>query len=141
MNVQLDKLIHSAGPFGQGFAFTGRLIPNIYSDFIFTYIIYTFGWIAGALLAVLVILFLIRISHIAFYVKSSYGKFLICGFVAIFAVQFLWNILMNLSLAPIAAMGLPFISYGNSQFVVNMAVIGLISNIYKQRNAAAEKLA
>ncbi|MFL0268002.1 FtsW/RodA/SpoVE family cell cycle protein [Candidatus Clostridium radicumherbarum] len=136
LNIQLNKLVHSAGLFGQGFAFNGRLLPNIHSDFIFTYIIYTFGWIAGILIAVLVILFLVRISHIAIYVKSSYGKLLICGFVAIFSVQFLWNILMNLNLAPIATMGLPFISYGNSQFVVNMAVIGLISNIYKQRTTA-----
>lgn len=134
LNISLDKLIHSAGIWGQGLTFDGKMLPDIHKDFIFTYIVYTFGWIAGLLLAVLILLFLVRIANIAFYVKSSYGKLLISGFTAIFSVQFLWNILMNLSLAPITSVDLPFISYGNSQFIINMAVVGLISNIYKQKN-------
>lgn len=134
LNVQLDKLIHSAGIWGKGFTLEGGILPELHTDFIFTYIVYTFGWIAGLLLAVLAVLFLVRIGNIALYVKSSYGKLLISGFVAIFAVQFIWNILMNLSLVPITSIELPFISYGNSQFVINMAAVGLISNIYKQRN-------
>jgi cell division protein FtsW (lipid II flippase) len=137
LNIQLDKIIDSAGLLGQGFTFDGKMLPDVHTDFIFTYIVYTFGWIAGVLLAVLVLLFLIRMSHITRYVKSSYGKLLISGIVAIFAVQFMWNIFMNLSLLPITGMGLPFISYGNTQFVINMAAIGLISNIYKQRNVVA----
>jgi cell division protein FtsW (lipid II flippase) len=139
LNIQLDKIIDSAGLLGQGFTFDGKMLPDVHTDFIFTYIIYTFGWMAGVLLAVLVVLFLIKMSHTVRYVKSSYGKLLISGIVAIFAVQFMWNILMNLSLLPITGMGLPFISYGNTQFVVNMAAIGLISNIYKQRNLTAGK--
>lgn len=125
-----------AGLWGKGLTFDGRMLPEIHTDFMFTYIVYTFGWIAGVLLAALVVLFLVRISIIAFHVKSSYGKLLIGVLVAVFAVQFVWNILMNLSLAPIAGVSLPFISYGNSQFIIDMAAIGLISNIYKQRNAA-----
>ena len=136
LNIQLDKLIHSAGIWGQGLTFDGRMLPEIHTDFIFTYIIYTFGWVAGLLLAVLIMLFLVRIGTIALYVKSSYGKLLIGGFTAIFSVQFVWNILMNLSLVPITSVDLPFISYGNSQFIISMAIVGLISNIYKQKNKA-----
>ncbi|MBU3111948.1 FtsW/RodA/SpoVE family cell cycle protein [Clostridium lacusfryxellense] len=134
LNIQLDKLIHSAGIWGQGLTFDGKMLPEIHTDFIFTYIIYTFGWIAGILLVVLIVLFLVRIGNIALYVKNSYGKLLISGFTAMFSVQFVWNILMNLSLAPITSVDLPFISYGNSQFIISMAVVGLISNIYKQKN-------
>jgi cell division protein FtsW (lipid II flippase) len=136
LNIQLDKLIHSAGVLGHGLTFNSRMLPEIHTDFIFTYIIYTFGWIAGLLLAVLIILFLVRIGNIALCVKSKYGKLLISGFTAIFSVQFIWNILMNLSLVPITSVDLPFISYGNSQFIVSMAIVGLISNIYKQKNKA-----
>lgn len=138
LNIQLDKLIHTAGILGQGFAFDGKMPSEIHTDFIFAFIVYTFGWVAGILLASLVVLFLVRISTIAFYVKSSYGKLLVSGFTAIFSIQFVWNILMNLGLAPITSMALPFISYGNSQFIINMAVVGLISNIYKQKNKPIE---
>lgn len=138
LKFQLDKLIHSAGIWGQVSTFDGIMPPEVHTDFIFTYIVYTFGWVAGVLLSLLVILFLIRISSIAFYVKSSYGKLLVSGFTAIFSVQFVWNILMNLGIAPITSMALPFISYGNSQFIINLAVVGLISNIYKQKNKTIE---
>lgn len=134
LNIQLDKLIHSAGIWGQGLTFDGRMLPDIHTDFIFTYIIYSFGWIAGLLLALLIMFFLVRIGSIALDVKNSYGKLLIGGFTAIFSVQFVWNILMNLSLVPITSVDLPFISYGNSQFIISMAIIGLILNIYKQNN-------
>lgn len=134
VSIQLNKLIESAGVWGKGINFEPKAVPNISGDFIFTYIVYTFGWIAGIILAVLVIVFLVRIALIPFVIKSNYGKFITSGFVAILVVQFVWNILMNLGLAPIMSIGLPFISYGNSQFVLNMAVIGLISSVYKQRN-------
>jgi len=133
--LQLNKLTKSAGFFGQGFNFDPKSIPEIHTDFVFTYIMYTFGWITGIILAVLVLTFLIRLAYIAMTVKNSYGKLLLSGFVAVFAVQFFWNILMNLNLAPVTGVGLPFISYGGSQFVLSMLVIGIITNIYKWRNA------
>ena len=134
LNVQLDKLLHSAGMWGQGLTLDKKILPEVHTDFIFTYIVYTFGWIAGILLAALAVLFLIKIGKTVLYVKNSYGKLLIGGFAAIFAVQFTWNILMNLGLVPITSIALPFISYGSSQFIINISAIGLISNIYKQRN-------
>jgi len=135
INIQLNKITHSAGMFGQGSSFDPRTMPDVHTDFVFAYIVHTFGWIAGIVLAALVIAFLIRMSRIAMIVKDTYGKLLVSGFAAIFAVQFLWNILMNLSLAPISGFGLPFISYGGSQSIVSMLAIGIITNIYKWKNA------
>lgn len=132
--AQLNKTTQSAGLLGQGFNFDPGAIPEIHTDFIFTYIVYTFGWIAGIILIVLAITFLLRMSWVAMVVKDNYGKLLVSGFVTIFSVGFLWNILMNLGLAPISGVGLPFISFGGSQFVGNMAAIGIISNVYKLRN-------
>ncbi len=57
-------------------------------------------------------------------IKIHYGKLLISGFVSILAIQFLWNILMNLGMAPISSVGLPFISYGGSQLVINAVPLG-----------------
>ncbi|MDT3699335.1 MAG: FtsW/RodA/SpoVE family cell cycle protein [Thermincola sp.] len=134
INVQLNKITHSAGFLGQGFNFP-KVIPEVHTDFVFTYIIHTFGWIAGVILAALIITFIMKLTHTATIVKNNYGKLLVSGFVTIFAVQFFWNILMNLGLAPISGVGLPFISYGGSQFVFSMLAVGVITNIYKWRNA------
>lgn len=134
---QLSKLIHLGGFWGQGFNLDPRSstsVPSVNSEFIFTYIVYTFGWIAGIVLAIFIAAFLIRTARIAVMTKNSYGKLLVSGFVAFFSVQFVWNALMNLSLAPTLGISLPFISFGGSQFVTNMIAVGIILNVYKNRS-------
>lgn len=132
--ILLRNLIRSSGYYGQGFAFNPKDIPSAHTDFIFAYITYTFGWIASIILAVLIMMFLIRLTRITFVVKNNYAKLLVSGFAAFFAVQFLWNIAMNLGLAPISGVGLPFISYGGSQLIINALAVGIILSIYRRKN-------
>lgn len=136
LNIQLSRIISDSGLFGQGLTFDPQIIPELHTDFIFAFITYTFGWIASILLIVFVVMFLVRIAGIARQVKNDYGRLLISGFVSIMAIQFLWNILMNLGLAPLSAVGLPFISYGGSQLIINAAVVGIISSIYRRKNVS-----
>ena len=133
LHIQLSHLIKDSGILGLGLTAQPRL-PELHTDFIFSYITFTFGWLAGGCLAVLVLLFIFRMTCIATLVKDNYARMLVLGFSAIFTIQFLWNILMNLGLAPISGVSLPFISYGGSQLVFNSAVLGIISSIYKKRN-------
>jgi len=67
-------------------------------------------------------------------VKNSFGSLIIQGFMCIFALEFLWNILMIVGLAPITSVGLPFISYGGSHVVTQMAAVGIIMSIYKGKS-------
>ncbi|MEN3003729.1 FtsW/RodA/SpoVE family cell cycle protein [Dehalobacterium formicoaceticum] len=136
INTQLNKIIEDAGLFGQGLTFAPQGLPDLHTDFIFSFITYTFGWIAGILLIALTVLFLVRIARITRIVKNNYAKLLISGFVSILTVEFLWNILMNLGLAPISGIGLPFISYGGSQLIINAVIVGMISSIFKRRNVS-----
>ncbi|MEW6624523.1 MAG: FtsW/RodA/SpoVE family cell cycle protein [Bacillota bacterium] len=71
--------------------------------------------------------------------KNSYARLLISGFVVIFAIQFLWNMAMNLGLAPISEVGLPFISYGGSQLTINAFAKGIILSIYRRKNLSSLK--
>lgn len=134
---QLSHLIGNSGLLGQGFTLQPKIIPDLHTDFIFSYITFTFGWIAGGFLAVLVALFIFRMTRIASLVKDNYARLLVTGFTALFTVQFVWNIFMNLGLAPISGVGLPFISFGGSQLVFNGAVLGIISSIYRHRNISS----
>jgi cell division protein FtsW (lipid II flippase) len=134
LNIQLRKILSASGLWGQGLTFDPKILPELHTDFIFAFITYTFGWIASILLIAFVVILLIRIASIAKQVKNSYAKLLISGFLSILSLQFLWNIFMNLGLAPISAVGLPFISYGGSQLIINAATIGIISSIYRRKN-------
>lgn len=130
---QLQKYIIEAGLFGQGPALPNRTLPEPHADYVLVYITHTFGWLAGLSIIALAVAFVVRIVTLATSVKDSYGKLLIKGIASIFAIEFTWNILMVLGLAPIVGMSLPFISYGGSQFIINMIAIGLISSVYKRR--------
>ncbi|NLT94945.1 MAG: FtsW/RodA/SpoVE family cell cycle protein [Clostridia bacterium] len=134
LNIMLSKIISNSGLFGQGLTFERQVIPDPHTDFIFTFLTYTFGWIASILLISFVGMFLLRIASIARQVKNNYAKLLISGFTSVLTVQFLWNILMNLGLAPISGVGLPFISYGGSQLIINGIIVGIISGIYRRKN-------
>jgi rod shape determining protein RodA len=134
LNIQLGKTISASGLLGQGFTFNTQVLPELHTDLIFAFITYTFGWAASILLITFVVMFLVRIALVGRQVKTNYGRLLISGFLSILAVQFLWNIAMNLGLAPISGLGLPFISYGGSQLIINAAIVGIISSIYRRRN-------
>ncbi|OEH86840.1 cell division protein [Desulfuribacillus stibiiarsenatis] len=134
LNIQLSEIISHSGLLGQGLTFNPQIIPELHTDFVFAFITYTFGWIASILLITFVVIFLVRIGGIARQVKSNYGKLLISGFLPILVIQFLWNIFMNLGLAPLTTVGLPFISYGGSQLIINAALVGIISSIYRRKN-------
>lgn len=131
LTIQVQKLLRSTGLSGNGFTFPKRTIPGVDSDFILTYIIYTFGWLAGIVLIISVFTFIFRMFTAARSVKDVYGNFIIRGFLCIFAVEFIWSILMVLGFLPIISVTLPFISYGGSKALTQMAAIGLIMSIYR----------
>ncbi|WP_346889769.1 FtsW/RodA/SpoVE family cell cycle protein [Clostridium sp. UBA1056] len=124
----------SAGLFGQGSNFTPNMLPEANTDFIFTYIVYSFGWIAGIILISLILAFIIRIVIIGKSTKESYGKLLVSGLCALFVVQFLLSISVSLGLSPTVPVSMPFISYGGSQLLINIISISIVSNVYKWRN-------
>ena len=131
---QLSTLNLSAGILGQGNNLTSVNLPEAHTDFVFTSIIYSFGWIIGIILLAVILGFIIRIGFIGAHTKDSYGKLLVCGICSLFAIQFLLSILANLSLSPILSVNMPFISYGGSQLLINILSIAIINNVYKQRN-------
>ncbi|MBD7911639.1 FtsW/RodA/SpoVE family cell cycle protein [Clostridium cibarium] len=138
--IQIKKLLASVGFKGNGFTFPKRGLPIVDSDLVLTYIIYTFGWIAGITLIILVLVFIARMVIAAKEVKDIYGRFLIWGFMCIFAMEFIWNILMILGFAPIVSVTLPFISYGGSRTITQMSAIGIIMSIYKGKSLSYARL-
>jgi len=131
MNIQIQNLLATSGLMGNGFNFPKSTIPVVESDFVLTYIIYTFGWITAVILIIFILAFIIRIFNAAKVVMDVYGSCIIQGFMCIFAMKFIWNILMVFGLAPIISVTLPFISYGGSSLLMQMAAIGLIMSIYR----------
>ena len=81
-------------------------------------------------------LLLMRMFYLAHYTADRYGKLIIYGVMAMFFAHIVENIGMTIGLLPITGIPLPFLSYGGSNFVTNMAGIGLVLNVVKNRSSA-----
>ena len=132
--LQLKNLMDTSSAFGHGFTIKANTIPELHTDFIFTYIVYTFGWVAAAIIIALITIFIIKLINVATITKNPYGKLLVSGFTAILTTEFLLNIGMNFGISPIIGVSLPFMSFGGSQLVTNMIAVGLILSVYRRKD-------
>ncbi|MEH7073783.1 FtsW/RodA/SpoVE family cell cycle protein [Neobacillus drentensis] len=121
---------------GNSLNLTPNLISEVHTDFIFTYIIYSFGWLAAIIAFVLVVFFIWRILSAAKSVNFIYGKMLAIGLAVTFASQFILSILTNLGLSPLPGVAMPFMSFGGSHILLEMIAVGLILSIFRRRKAA-----
>ncbi|WP_248928556.1 FtsW/RodA/SpoVE family cell cycle protein [Paenibacillus hamazuiensis] len=132
--IQIDEAVRSAGWWGHGFAAVMNKLPEIHADTVFTYIVYSLGWFAGVFVLLAVLLFLSQLVKASLSVRDPYGRLLICGFSSIFAVQFVWNIGMSIGVLPISSVSLPFISYGGSGLLIQLAAVGIVYSVYRRKD-------
>jgi cell division protein FtsW (lipid II flippase) len=132
--LQLHDTISSAGLLGNNTADIHSKIPELHTDFIFTYIAYTFGWLAAAIIIILILAFILRMVHVTSTAKHSYGRLLSAGFVAVLSTQFILSITTSLGISPFFGVSLPFMSFGGSHIIMDMASAGIILSVYRRRN-------
>jgi rod shape determining protein RodA len=125
--------IGSGGLTGDGYMMgdmkNRRFIPYPYSDSIFVVIGEEFGFQGAAVLLLLYFLLIYRMIMIAFQCTDLSGSYIIVGVVSMFVFQIFENIGMMIGLMPITGITLPFISYGGTSLLINMACIGLVFSI------------
>jgi rod shape determining protein RodA len=135
--LQAKVAIGSGGFLGKGFLDGNqtqlRFIPEQWTDFIYCVIGEEFGFIGSGLIVILFIILLIRILSISQLINDKFGVLVLIGTVALLFSHFAINIGMNVGLTPVVGLPLPFLSYGGSSLIVNMILIGIIMNIYKNR--------
>lgn len=134
VNMQINNIINSTGLLGKGLSSQINTLPEVHTEFVFNYVLYTLGWLGAMVLITLITAFIIRVISITKVINHSYGKLLIEGLITIMIVQFVLNILMNLNLMPIIGMSLPFISYNSTFGILNMMSVGLILSVYRRRS-------
>lgn len=102
-------------------------------------IIAYYGTAYSAMIIGVVMLFAIKLIVDCQKIKDRSGKLLIVGFGSFILLQSFFNILMNFNLIPITDSNLPFISYGGSAFIINMAMVGFILSIYRRKDILTKK--
>lgn len=107
-------------------------MPEPYNDFIFAIIGEEFGLIGCLFVMGLFIFLILRGVSIAIKAKDNYGFLLGTGIISIIAVQSMINIAVVTGSMPVTGVPLPFVSYGGTSMVFNLAAMGILLNISRQ---------
>jgi cell division protein FtsW len=107
-------------------------MPEPHNDFIFSIIGEELGLIGCICIIILFIIFIWRGISVAMKARDTYGTLLAIGITGVVAVQSLINIAVVTGSMPVTGVPLPFISYGGTSLVINMAAIGILLNISRQ---------
>ena len=134
--MQLENSLAAIGSSyikGHGFNKTPLYFPEAGTDFIFSVYASNFGLIGSVFLIGIIMLFDLHIINIGKETVNRIDKYVVSGIIGIFIYQQIQNIGMTIGMLPITGITLPFISYGGSSLISYMIIIGLLLNIYNNK--------
>jgi rod shape determining protein RodA len=138
--IQSRIAIGAGGFWGQGITQGTQtqlnFIPEQHTDFIFSAIGEECGFF-GCFLLILTFWYLCwRILKIANTSRDNFGSLLVIGILSMIVFQVVVNIGMNVGIAPVTGIPLPWISYGRSALLKNFISIGLIESVAAARRSS-----
>jgi rod shape determining protein RodA len=135
--LQAKVAIGSGGIFGKGFLQGNqtqlRFIPEQWTDFIYCVIGEEFGFIGSVLVVTLFLIIFLRLLKLSSTAKDKYSVLIVIGVLSMLFSHFAINVGMNIGITPVVGIPLPFLSYGGSSLLVNMILLGIVLNIYRNR--------
>ena len=132
------QVVHSLMAFGTGGIWGTGIgngyqklfyLPEPHTDFIFSVIGEELGLMGVLIILGLYVLIFWRGIWIARNTEDSFGAFMAVGLPAAIGLQVCVNMGVALGLLPTKGLTLPFLSYGGSSLLMNMAAIGILMNI------------
>jgi len=136
------QVVHSLMAFGTGGIWGTGIgkgyqklfyLPEPHTDFIFSVIGEELGLLGVLTILGLYILIFWRGIFIARNCKDSFGSFVAIGLTTAIGLQICINMGVALGLLPTKGLTLPFLSYGGTSLLLNMASIGILMNIGKAK--------
>jgi cell division protein FtsW len=138
------QLVQSFIAFGSGSLFGVGLggsrqklyfLPEVHTDFIFSIIGEELGLVGVFTVVGVFIWLFIKGIRLAARTEDPFGYFLTIGLTMMIGVQAIINFAVSTGLMPTKGLPLPFISYGGSALLINMAAAGILLNIAQRNNA------
>jgi len=132
------QIIHSLMAFGTGGVWGAGIgrgyqklfyLPEPHTDFIFSVIGEELGLVGILVILSLYGLILWRGIRIARNTEDSFSAFMATGITAAILLQVCVNMCVTLGLLPTKGLTLPFLSYGGTSLLINMASIGILMSI------------
>jgi len=137
-NLEQSKIAIGSGELagkGLGSGTQGNLnfLPERHTDFIFSVLGEELGFLGAVLLLGLYLALLVTALEIAASSRDLFGSLIAAGLIGMWAFQILENIGMTIGLMPITGIPLPFLSFGSSFMVTNLAGTGMLLSVWARR--------
>lgn len=117
----------------QGSRVANNSVPFQQSDYIFSVAGEELGFVGCSLIILLLLLFMIKVLHVAHSARDDLGKYICFGFFGMIALQSISNIGMCLAILPAMGVTLPFFSAGGSSAACLYLGFGLVQSVYMRR--------
>ncbi len=111
-----------------------NFVPEHSRDFVFTVLAEELGFLGAMLLLALYATMLYGGIKTLFAARDRFGYLLAAGLTAMLFFHVLVNIGMTIGIMPITGIPLPFMSYGGSAILTDFAAVGILLNIYSQKD-------
>lgn len=108
-------------------------LPEPQNDYIFSIIGEELGFVGCIILTVVYLLLIIRLLQLSIRASSRFGALFTAGTAVLFSMQVALNIAVCTNLIPSTGVSLPFVSYGGSSLLSNMAIVGVVLNISRRQ--------
>ena len=134
-SIQSFLSFHSGGIFGAGIGNGNSklfYLPEVHTDFIFSLIGEELGFIGAVVVVALFVYFSYLLFKTSFKAAEPFACYLAFGLAFLLAAQVAVNLGGVTGLLPVKGLPLPFISWGRSALVVNLAMVGILLNIVRQ---------
>jgi rod shape determining protein RodA len=135
--LQARISIGSGGLFGRGYLEGTQsqlgFLRITQSDFIFSAAAEELGFIGSAVLFSLFVMLLFRLTRAADLSRDDFGRLLTFGVAAMILFAAVANLGANLTLLPVTGIPLPFISYGRTSLLTNLAALGIVQSVLLYR--------
>lgn len=114
---------------GPGNSTTRDYLPQAYNDFIFAIIIEEYGFVGGAFIVFVYLVFLYRCIRLFKKCPYAFGAFLALGLSFTLAIQAIANMAVTVNLFPVTGVTLPLVSMGGTSFIFTCLAIGIILSV------------
>lgn len=133
--------VGSGGLFGKGFGNATQaldgFVPEAQTDFVFSLFAEQFGFVGSIVLLGLYAWMILSTVLLAARIEGYFSRLVLVGCVAMWTFQIMENVGMCLGIMPITGIPLPFVSYGSSSMVVQLASVGIVQSVWRHRQKSA----